>query len=306
MSVCATNSNAQGTLLYYWNFNSWTPTYTSPTPVSGTAGGLGIYASIAADYAAPGHDTAKARFVNRTIPGTSASYTTYCDAASPGDTLNARMGDPAGTGVKARNPNDSMELLIYAPTTNYTNLQIKYACESSSYTSGDSINIFSYSVDSGTTWISSGAGLSEWIDSGSLAYRLVSVHVNDVAASNNPKFVFKINLKGRNTGGTGNNRYDNVTIEGDSISLTLGVAQIAAPSYSLYPNPAAEVLNITASTSGNKSVIVTNIVGQEVIAETKSGSSFPVSIANLASGVYYVTIRENESGNSTTLKFVKN
>ena len=157
LAAASFQSNGQ-TLMYYWNFNTWTPLYTAATPVSGTAGGLGIYAAIPADYAAGGLSTANADWVEKTIPGVSSSYSTYCDNTAVGDTTNARMGAIAGAGFKARNPNDSMELLIYAPTTGFTNLWIKYACELSSYNSGDSVNVFSYSNDSGATWKTSGAG----------------------------------------------------------------------------------------------------------------------------------------------------
>ena len=301
------NSSAQSKLIYYWNFNTWTPSYPAATAVSATAGGLGIYASIAADYASPDLDTAKARWVDQIIPGTSSAYTTYCDNTAVGDTTNARQGAAAGAGFKARNPNDSMELLVYAPTTHYTNLQIKYACELSSYTSGDSVNVFSYSLDSGATWVSSGTGLSEWVDSGSLAYRLVSVHVNDPGAANNSKFVFRIRLAGRNALTSGNNRYDNVTIEADSIAGPAFVpTQLAAtPAYTLFPNPAKNLVSVTGYTEGEKSVVITNVVGETVRTETQNGKNFQVSLSDLVSGIYYMTIRENTTGDLKTLKFVK-
>ena len=288
-------SSAQGTLLYYWNFNNFTTTYTLPS-----------IASLGADYAKPGYDTAKARWIYKPKPGTSSSFSTYCDLVA-GDTVNARMGAVAGNGFRVRNPNDSMDILVYMPTTHYTNLTFKYTCQLSSYTSGDSVNVFSYSVDSGTTWINSGAGLSEWVDSGTLIYTLITVHINDVAASNNPKFVFKINTLGRNHTSGGNNRFDNVTLEGDSVNAVLGVSQFngVENTYSIYPNPVKEVLNVAASAEGNKTIILTNMLGQVVASENKSGKNFNINTANLSAGIYFIAVREVETGNVTSMKFVK-
>jgi hypothetical protein len=297
----AIKSNAQSTLLYYWNFNTWTPLYTSATP------GVIVYASIPADYAAPFLTTSNAKWVDRTVPGTSSSYATYCDNSAVGDTLNARMGDLPGAGFKARNPNDSIEILIYAPTTHYANLRIKYACQLSSYTSGDSINVFSYSVDSGSTFISSGSGLSKWIDSGSVNYRLVNVQVNDPMAFNNAKFVFRINMAGRASGASGNNRFDNVTFEGDTLNPTLGIikAEINTPRYTVFPNPVNDIINVTANMDGDKSVLITNVMGQTVVAEAHQSKHFALPALGLSNGLYYITIRENESGIVTTIKIVK-
>ncbi len=288
-------SSAQGTLLYYWNFNNFTLSYSLPN-----------IASLAADYAKPGYDTAKARWIYKPKPGTSSAYSTYCDLVV-GDVTNARLGAPAGNGFRARNPSDSMDILVYMPTTHYTNLTIKYVCELSSYSSGDSVNVFSYSVDSGTTWITSGAGLSEWVDSGTLIYSLITVHINDVTASNNPRFVFKINTLGRNSGSGGNNRFDNVTLEGDSVNLTLGVNQFNGTenTYSVYPNPVKEELNVNANTEGNKSILITNMLGQVVVSENRNSKNFSINTTGLSAGLYFIAVREDITGNVSTMKFVK-
>lgn len=301
--LLGSNSNAQSQLMYYWSFNNWTPTVTAATP------GLTIYASVTPDYAGAGLDTVHAKFVNRTIPGTSSAYATYCDNTT-GDTTNARMGAVAGNCLKARNPNDSMELLIYAPTKGYKTLTLKYACQLSSYTSGDSVNVFSYSTDSGSTWKTSGTGLSKWVDSGSLTFKLISVNITDTNAFNNSGFVFRINLVGRNSGTAGNNRFDNVTLEGDTISGAVshvGIGQVVAPevNYTVRPNPASTQITITSDLAGEKSVIITNLVGQHVCSGNASGQDFPVNISSLNPGVYFITIKEIETGSSKTLQFIK-
>lgn len=310
--IFSSNTNAQSTLIYYWNFNSWTPTVSSYTP------GAVIFANVPADYAVPSLSTTNAAWVDRAQAGMSAAAG-YADVTTDAtDTVNERtiLGVPTTPGncFRARNPNDSLEIRIYAPTTHYANLQIKYGCELSSYTSGDSVNVFSYSNDSGTTWISSGAGLDHWVDSGSVAFKLISVHVNDVNAYNNPKFIFRINLIGRNYGCTGtpiacsgNNRFDNFSIDADSFNVSLGTNQLnnIAPYYSLFPNPVSNQLSINSNLEGVKSVIITNMVGQTVISEMNDGKNFTVNTSSLVSGVYYVSVNDKNTGNVTTLKFIK-
>jgi hypothetical protein len=156
--------NAQSILVHYWNFNAFTTTITLPAT-----------ADLSADYTRISSPTAALLYIPQ--PGTSSGFSDYCDPVAPSagtpdfDTVNDRMGAPSGNAFRARNPSDSMEILLYIPSTHYTNLELKYGCELSSYGNGDSANIFAYSVDSGTTWITSGSGLSEWSDTGDVSFR---------------------------------------------------------------------------------------------------------------------------------------
>ena len=295
--MAAFNTNSEGqVLIHYWNYNNFTSVVNLPA-----------IASLAADYSVM--DTAVVRMVNRPIPGTSsANDSSYSDdvAGDASDTINAQLGDPAGNAFRARNPNDSMELLFYIPSTGYKNLVFTYASESSSYTSGDSIQVFSYSLDSGSTWISSGSGLSIWLDSATLIFTRITVAINDTNANNTDKLVFRIRMVGRNSGGTGNNRFDNVTLTGTAISgSTSGVAAIAQSAFTLYPNPVTNHLDVNDNIDGNKSVFITNILGQTVFTGTEEGMHFSVSTDNMNSGLYFITIRENNTGNVSKLKFVK-
>ncbi len=289
------DSIAQGTLIHYWNFNSFTGPVTLPA-----------IASLPADFSLISSPVAT--WVYQPLPGTSPA--TYCDAyptvSGNNDSVNIRMGAPEGNAFRARNPNDQMEILIYMPTTGYGNLQITYGCMTSSYTSGDSVNVFSYSVDSGATWITGGGGLSEWSDTGSLTFRRISLHVNDPAAYNSTKFVFRILLVGRNTGTSGNNRFDNVTLDGDVVNPVLNVNQVNnAANYKLYPNPVNNELSVNSNIDGSKNVVITNMVGQTVFSGTEEGLNFTLNTSILVSGVYCITIRENLTGNVSTSKFIK-
>jgi hypothetical protein len=50
----------------------------------------------------------------------------FIESHTPGsidyDTVNVRMGAPAGFYIRTRNPSDSMELLFYTPSTHFKNL----------------------------------------------------------------------------------------------------------------------------------------------------------------------------------------
>ena len=290
---------AQGTLIYYWNFNNFNNVVHWPA-----------IASLGADYGLPGHDTAKARVVyTAQYPGVSSGYATYADFVSGdvSDTVNARMGAASGNGFRTRNPSDSMELLIYVPSTHFTNLTLKYACEASSFTSGMLQQVYSYSIDSGTTWTTSGAGLSTWSDTTTLTYTLHTIHFNDAAATNNSKLVFRVTFNFNTTGTSGNNRFDNITLEGDSTSAHTGVSDLTAaePSYSLYPNPVASNFEINCSCDGPKTVQIVNLAGQTVYDGQKDGTNVSVNASAFASGMYFVTIRESNTGTVTKMKFIK-
>ncbi len=299
LAISGENCRAQGTLIYYWNFNNFTSVIHWPA-----------VASVGADFGAPGHDTAKARVVyTNQYPGVSSGYATYADFVSGdiSDTVNARMGATSGNGFRARNPSDSMELRFYMPSVHYKNLQVKYACEASSFTSGMLQQLYSYSVDSGATWKTTGTGLSTWSDTTTLTYSLHSIHINDTIANNNAKFVFRITFNFNTTGTSGNNRFDNITLEGDSTNVLTSVEQLSnsSPAYSLFPNPVTNNFEISCVNDGPKMIQITNITGQTVYTGQANGTNISLNATLLTGGMYIVTIREDISGIITKMKFTK-
>jgi len=283
-------SHAQLVLIHYWDFNTFTATVTLPA-----------VAILDADYSVL--DTSKARMTYKPIPNTSSAYNTYCDETT-GDTTNARAGIAAGNCFRARNPNDSMELLFFIPSTHYANLVLKFAIESSS-TTADSVAVFSYSLDSGTNWVVSGTGLSEWVDSATTAFTLKTININDPAADSNSRLVFRIRTAGRNTVSGGNYRYDNVTLEGNGPASHVGVAQVGQPAFSFYPNPATNSVNISTGLQGDKSVMIYNTVGQRVYSGTEADLNFSVNVSDLNPGNYFLYIRENNTGKVGVLPLLK-
>ena len=222
MVALHTSGNAQTKVIHFWNFNSYTSGYTVHLPG---------YANIGASYSTI--DTNKARWVFKPLPtGVSAGYLGYSDVSAAAtadyDTVNQSplgmaLGSTVGNYFRARNPNDSMWLLVYMPTSNYQNITIRYGTESSSTTSGDSAQIYAYSLDSGVTWNTAGLSVPSLVlGSTYLTFNAGQVTITDPAANNNPRLVFRITFKGHNTGTSGNNRFDNFSVTGDTLISSTG------------------------------------------------------------------------------------
>ncbi len=230
---------AQGTLIHYWHFNNFTTAMYFPS-ITG----------IAADYSI--HDTSKAKILYAPMPGVSSVYPTYEDpyptVAADTDIYNLRLGQPAGTALRPRNPCDSMYLLFYIPTVHYRNIVLKYESETSSLGHGPAHQVFDYSIDSGATWRTS--GLSEPLDSAGTAFRLITVSfTSDSAVNNNAKLVFRITFSGNTTGTSGNNRFDNVTVDGDSIYAVSTITTTPA-AYGPFCNSSTNTLSVPFTSVG--------------------------------------------------------
>lgn len=297
-SILLTNATsfAQSKLVHYWHFNNYTLTQYTDT-IHG----------VAADYSLL--DVNKAKILYAKNPGTSAAYKTYIDsyvvATADYDTVNLRMSAVAGNALRVRNPSDSMKLYFYIPTTHFKNIKLTYASQSSSVGKGQLHQVFDYSVDSGITWKTS--GLSVPSDSAWLVYHRTTVtFTTDSTVNNNAKLVFRITFNGNDTGDKGNNRFDNVTVEGDTILPAAVVSPIvASSSYSVFPNPTTNTLQISSSTEGVKTIAINSLDGKEVLHTSAAGSQFPVDVTELQTGVYFITIVENNTGAIQHFKFMK-
>jgi hypothetical protein len=262
-------------LIHYWHFNN---------TVVGAH--LGV---IHADYSS----LVNASIIYKPIKVAGASDTSqaYIDNLA-GDVINQRSGfggccGATNYGVRTRNPSDYMQFLWYIPTRKYQNIVIKYETQTSSLASGQLQQLFSYSIDSAQTFTTAGLPFSSV--SAGVAWGLVSLDLSSIpAANNNGKLVLKILFSGQNTGTSGNNRFDNITIEGDTIikpaftstALTTGIINrlysysiistgTPAPTYSVSGNPSWLTLsdNILSGTPpsvgtfGPVTITATNLAG---------------------------------------------
>jgi len=231
-----------------------------------------------------------ASLIYQVIPGTASPYSTYCDsvplATGTGSPVNMRNSDPAGLALRLRNPSDQMQLVLSIPTTGYKNIIISYDIQRSSAGNGALTNTLYYSVDNGTTWKNSttnnGGLISKDTIQTSANWNFKTVSITDPSANNNANLKFKILFTGgQNIGTSGNDRIDNITVEGDN---TTGISENYINNITMYPNPCnTGVINFGESVNAE----VYNLVGKQVKAVVNANL---LSTVDLAKGVYIVRI----------------
>jgi hypothetical protein len=283
-------------LIHYWHFNNTLPT-------DGSGGILYGNHPIFADYSSIGG----AALVFAPLIGV-VSDTGHLDNLV-GDTLNQRQGFGGCCGtrnnaIRTRNPSDSMQFLWYLPTNTYKNIVIKYETELSSIKSGQHEQVFSYSLDSATTFTTLGLPVySYFADS---VWEKVTLDLRGITAiNNNGKFVLRIAFSAPNTGVKGNNRFDNITIEGDTMVEAAGLGHYSIQGYTIYPNPSEDRINLVAPFDGIRMVSIYNSTGMLIVSYLFSAKQTQIDISHFDHGLYIMKIVERNGGNEGILKFVK-
>lgn len=127
-----------------------------------------------------------------------------------GSAVNSRLGFEAGNGIRPRNPSENAELVITLNSSGFANLKLSYATERSGQ---GMLEQQLYITTDGENWEAFGDPVEITTD-----YSLVEFDFSGTeAAENNENFAAKIQFLGQNTGGSGNNRIDNVVLEGISL-----------------------------------------------------------------------------------------
>jgi hypothetical protein len=177
------------TLIHYWHFNN----------LSGTVD------SVQADYSA----LPTSPWIS--FPGTGAGF---LDDVNDGDTLNLRMGQNDGRGLRVRNPSDTRMLMIPMPTTDFEDIQFSYAVKRTN--NGAQKQWLSFSTDNGQTW-SNAAPFNDTVLVG-LDYVVESFDFSSLGAANdNPDFWVRIEFFAGSDNSSGNNRFDNIVLEGSPL-----------------------------------------------------------------------------------------
>ncbi|NLX13152.1 MAG: hypothetical protein GXY44_05775 [Phycisphaerales bacterium] len=147
------------------------------------------------------------------IPGDQITYpgsgSGYMDRVDPGTTLNARMDQPAGYALRVRNPSNTRELLLKLPTTGYQYISLSYAVTRT--VNGAQTQSIYYRLGDQEPWIPR----AEEIEI-TEQYQTYSFDFSGIPGVNdNPEFAVRIMFGGSNASGTeGNNRFDNIAMEG--------------------------------------------------------------------------------------------
>jgi hypothetical protein len=164
------------TLMYYWNFNG--------ADSSKRNADFGVHSGAFFKY-----------------------YCAYIDYTG-GSVLNLVGSTDSGQCLRLRNPSDSV--IFHMPTTGYDSVSIAFAIQASS--SGANSNAIYYTTD-GVHFVSTALSSNTYSVTTLFTLKTFSFS-EDAAVNNNPLFAVKIVPLNNNTGTSGNNRIDNLTLHG--------------------------------------------------------------------------------------------
>lgn len=239
------------TLVHYWNFNE-TENLLVPTFTLLTAG------------------------IHPELPTGGDSEITF--ATGQGFAAeNARFGDEAGAHLRVNYPLN-VSLTFDLPTTGFSEIKFSYETRRSGQGAGK--QIIEYSPD-GISFIT----FSEQIIRDDDPELIVLNFTEIEAVNNNPGFKIRIRFEQGEGGTAGNNRFDNVTLEGkpgDDVNLPPVVLSIPENRFvvegedditlnlnEIFQDPDDDPLNFTA-TSTFPQVVETNLVGSMVTLNIKN------------------------------------
>lgn len=182
--------------------------------------------------------------------------------------------------------------------------------QSSSTSSGQHRINYTYNVDSCATFIT--AGLPQLYDSAGTGWGKITLNLSAINTVNNTnKLMLRILFSAPNTGSSGNTRFDNIAVEGDSLAtITTGLNQPNIPNndVKLYPNPTDGIIHLQmeAYYSGRKTFLVTNLIGETLLSFNTDADDISIDSSSITKGLYFITIITKNSKNKNTIKFIKN
>lgn len=185
-------------LLHYWHFNELP---------------AGTITHAIADHSISGNATI-------TYNGTGEGYMDDTE----GSELNLRLHEEPGKGLRVRNPSHDRALHLTLPTTGYENVQFSYAVRRTN--NGAEEQMLQYSTTEDGNWSQLGDPLTINTD-----YQLLTFDFSAIPeAEDNPDFRIRVLFGGSSASGTfGNNRFDNVALEGIPLPETTPPPQLLEP-----------------------------------------------------------------------------
>jgi hypothetical protein len=153
------------------------------------------------------------------IPATTSTVNVTYDQYTPGTFINARRTSDSGGALRVRNP--STYMILHIPMNGYKSAQLSMAIMRSN--KGAKTNNISYTID-GINYISTGLVSTAidmtpdvdtlWNPITSANSSLRSIDFTGVpGVDDNPKFAVKIFFVGAEAATSGNDRYDNITVD---------------------------------------------------------------------------------------------
>ena len=249
-------------LIYYWHFN----TFDNPEDVT----------TIAADY--------KLIQVASPLMTYTGTGERDIDSNNEGSEINLHLGETAGRIARVRNPSVNRSLVFDLPTTGYQNIKFDYAVMRTNQ--GQLKNIVSYSLD-GINFTQAGLTTTEF--DVLTTFNLVQLDFTAIqGVNNNPNFKVRITFEGNTVASNGNNRFDNITLKGIPLPLSVDIPTITQ--LQLFPNPAKNEVNLISAQPIQKVEIFT-LLGQSVsrfTVDNTTQTTLPTSA--LSDGIYLLQV----------------
>ena len=145
----------------------------------------------------------------------------YMDSVSDGTELNVQMGFPVGQALRVRNPSSTRTLLLSLPTTGYQNIVLRYAVRHTP--NGARMQRLYYQTEEGGPWLEFGDLVQVLEDFEVFTFDFTGIE----GVSDNPDFTVGIHFLGPEAeGSSGNNRFDNISLDGIPLGESPGTSQL--------------------------------------------------------------------------------
>lgn len=136
------------------------------------------------------------------------------DRVSDNTLINSEYQPENEYALRVRNPSDTRELIMHLPTNGFQNVSLSYACRRTP--NGATMQRLYYRVSHDGDWTPAPEPFPITEE-----YQRFAFHFNDPATHDNPEFSVGIRFLGQETeGSSGNNRFDNIQLEGIPLSST--------------------------------------------------------------------------------------
>lgn len=232
------------------------------------------------------------------VPTRPWGFTTTIFNASGQATFNITGAKSAGIGWIAQD-NDahitspSFSLAGYSSATWTFNIKCGYEYQVDPFPNGDILA--RVSTDGGTTWN------TEWVeeDYGVYTdYATLNISIDMAAYLGQSNVQIRIQYVG--------NDADSVSVDDFVVSGNLGTNEVLADSFSTFPNPVNNVLNIKNSENTTINTITVVDINGRTVKTVNGGdvTEVAVNVADLSAGVYMVNIDTNAG--KAVKKFIKN
>jgi hypothetical protein len=193
----------------------------------------------------------------------------YMDRVNEGTGLNVAFNNPPGYALRVRNPSDTRQLIIQAPTIGFKEIKASYAVTRTN--NGQTVNEVEYTLD-GSIWLSSELTYAITAD-----FELIQLDFSDIAGvDDNPDFAFRIIFTENSEGSNGNNRYDNIQITGNPIPASVSSVKIS---------PSIAEIGINQQVQFNADVFPANATNKNVTWHTLDDSIAIINQEGILTGL---------------------